>query len=452
MVERYRPASGSPDLLLNGAPVLLEGIDERQIVRQATENGAWDMLSPLKKDVLQACYGVGLEQGPAIRELSGRYNRHPAVMITIRDHALNWLIGGQKETSPVGDSIATRQGRNGEGEIDEYEYPDQSILDLYGKQINAYPLLNRSQEQFLFQQKEIDPANINALLDRTVTQDFNEGDLVKLWNVYTDCLGKTLGDALSLMNLKLVIFAAINRFRSFADKLPLPDMIQEGYFGLLKAIDGFDWQLGNRFSTYAVPCIKQEIKRAIDKQDTIIRLPAYRIEIIGWLLAAKQRLCQELGREPTDEELAWATIGRHLKRQSGHESTSEEQTEKFPEYLQLVGRLLHRQEPISLDAEVGEDPVRMRDLIPDPDSIDPAGGVDQNFLRKDIEEALSSLMGREERVIILRYGLNGDRPWTLEEVGREFGVTGERIRRIQVRALGKLRKNPGVMAILGSWR
>lgn len=235
--------------------------------------------------------------------------------------------------------------------------------------------------------------------------------------------------------------------------LPLPDAIQEGNLGLLKAIDKFEWQRGFKFSTYATPWIEQVIRRAIPDQSMVIRLPVHQYEMRLWVVRARQRLAQDSGREPTYKELASVTLDHYLKRQLKREPTPEEQVDAFPRFLELIQRALNHHEPLSLDIEVGDySNTPLGDLIRDPDSgNDPVVGVDRIGLSEAMEEVLSCLTPRERRVLYLRLGLEDGRERTLEEVGREFRVTRERIRQIEQKALRKLRY-PSRRRLLEPWR
>lgn len=257
-------------------------------------------------------------------------------------------------------------------------------VKLYLKEIGSYPLLSIDEEIALAQRIE-------------------EGD---------ESAKKCLAES----NLRLVVSIAkryVGRGLSFLD------LIQEGNLGLIKAVDKFDYTKGYKFSTYATWWIRQAITRSIADQSRTIRIPVHMSEVINKTYRVSRTLLQELGREPTEQELADAM---NLP------------IEKVREILKVSA------DPISLDTPIGEeDDSHLGDFIKDDTIVGPEDAAAYSVLQDQISKLLDTLTEREQRVLILRFGLKDGRTRTLEEVGKEFNVTRERIRQIEAKALRKLR-------------
>jgi RNA polymerase sigma factor RpoD-like protein len=280
---------------------------------------------------------------------------------------------------------------------DSVAFPALEIMVMAGREAELFKLMGHDPEV---------PKNTKLA--------HRKGELVRI--------GRDAREQLTSANLRLVVSIAkkyIGRGMSFLD------LIQEGNIGLIRAVEKFDFEKGFKFSTYATWWIRQAITRAIADQARTIRIPVHMVETINRLIRVSRQLLQELGREPTVEEIAEAM-------------SKGQEVQVTPEKVREIIKV--SQEPVSLETPIGEEEdSHLGDFIEDRGALAPAEAASHQLLKEQVESVLDSLTGRERRVLQLRFGLEDGRARTLEEVGKEFNVTRERIRQIEAKALRKLR-------------
>ena len=286
-------------------------------------------------------------------------------------------------------------------------------VKMYLKEIGQIPLLDPKEEPIIARQiQEGEQAK-----EDIKNPDLSEGEKKKLAKIIAD--GEEAKQTLISSNLRLVVSIAkkyVGRGMLFLD------LIQEGNCGLIKAVEKFDYTKGFKFSTYATWWIRQSITRAIADQARTIRIPVHMVETINKLTRIQRQLVQDLGRDPMPEEIA--------------EKMENISAEKVREIQKIA------LDPVSLETPIGEeDDSHLGDFIEDKDTLSPDDYTNNQLLKDEINAVLQGLTEREEKVLRLRFGLLDGRTRTLEEVGKEFNVTRERIRQIEAKALRKL-KNP----------
>ncbi len=290
--------------------------------------------------------------------------------------------------------------------------PTNDPVRMYLKEIGKVPLLTASEEVDLA--KKIEAGEEASRKLREKGDQLSREELRTLRRL--ERTGQEAKRKLVEANLRLVVSIAK---RYVGRGMLFLDLIQEGNLGLIRAVEKFDFRKGYKFSTYATWWIRQAITRAIADQARTIRIPVHMVETINKLIRVQRQLLQELGREPTPEEIA-------------------EQMELTPEKVREIIKV--SQEPVSLETPIGEEEdSHLGDFIEDSDAVVPIDAASFILLQEQLEDVLNSLNEREKEVIRLRFGLTDGHPRTLEEVGREFGVTRERIRQIESKTLAKLR-------------
>jgi RNA polymerase primary sigma factor len=289
--------------------------------------------------------------------------------------------------------------------------PSSDLFRQYLREIGRIPLLTAAEEVDLARRVEA-----GLFAEEKLGGAFDLDSQLALDLDKLVVMGRMAKRRLIEANLRLVVSVAK---RYVGRGLTMLDLVQEGNLGLIRAVEKFDYARGYKFSTYATWWIRQAMSRALADQARTIRVPVHVVELINRVVRVQRRMLQERGYEPTPEEVA-----DHL--------------DLAPERVSEVLRLA--QEPVSLHAPVGEeDDVALGDLIEDGDATSPVESAAFILLRQHLEAVLSTLGERERKVVQLRYGLADGRPRTLEEIGRIFGVTRERIRQIESKTLNKLR-------------
>lgn len=339
---------------------------------------------------------------------------------------------GNPDDEPSDDEMSDESGDDAIIEPSDFDEITDDSVRVYLREIGRIPLLSIEEENKIAQEivknaeplKEVEERLSEARLELKQTTDPKEKARLNKEISSLQFKVKRLKkpkDQMAEANMRLVVSIAK---RYSGRGLDFLDLIQEGNTGLLRAVEKFDPDRGFKFSTYATWWIRQAITRAIADQARTIRIPVHMVETINKLLRTQRKLTQELNREPTIDELAKAM-------------------DETPEKIKYVFKI--KQDIQSLDATIGgsddDDASELGNFVEDDTAVRPEDATDEHLLKEQVMQVVNELSDREQKIIKLRFGLDGGRPHTLEEVGAEFAVTRERIRQIEAKALVKLRRN-----------
>lgn len=367
---------------------------------------------------------------PETEELAAIYERFRERNIEVVDEIVEELQredqqrAGQRARHADGDRAGTTRTRTRRSAAEQLDDAPASTRDrgetssfdpvrMYLKEIGKVPLLTGPQEVTLAKRIE---AGVQAAerLEAEADKGMSEEKLANEQAIVED--GELAKRHLTEANLRLVVSIAK---RYVGRGMALLDLVQEGNLGLIRAVEKFDYTKGFKFSTYATWWIRQAITRAIADQARTIRIPVHMVETMNKVLRVQRQMLQELGREPTVEEVA-------------------RKVDMTPDKVREIQRI--SQEPLSLETPVGEeDDSYLGDFVADESAVSPDGAAERERLKVEIEMALNELNEREQQVMRLRFGLDDGQVRTLEEVGKEFGVTRERIRQIESKTISKLK-------------
>ncbi len=418
------PGKVAPELALPEVVTLIKmGKAKGNLTADEIEGALGDM--DLSESQVDNVYAQFVRSGIEIAEAASDVSPDDADMIIEADEVSAALIGESNHdevppevaevlAAPVSKTRAKKKTRRRADHATLAPLTSDPVR-MYLKEIGKVPLLTGPQEVSLAKR-------IEAGLECAAQLEEAEAKGVKLDRATIRNLTRTEADGLNAKralveaNLRLVVSIAK---RYVGRGMLFLDLIQEGNLGLIRAVEKFDYMKGFKFSTYATWWIRQAITRAIADQARTIRIPVHMVETINKLIRVQRNLLQELGREPSPDE-----IGAQMEMTA----------ERVREILKIS------QEPVSLETPIGEEEdSQLGDFIEDSEAIAPPDAANETMLAEHLRRVLDSLSERERKVIELRFGLVDGHPRTLEEVGREFGVTRERIRQIESKTLCKLR-------------
>ena len=374
-----------------------------------------DVQSPSPQETLAHLLKLGREKGfvsydevlHVMPEAENDIEQLDDIFASLLDQGIS--VGQAKEDMPTEEKKDSPES-GGEDEFDLSQIEIDDSISLYLKEIGRVPLLTAAEEVDLAKRMEAGRDSRQHLNQEQVEWEEREQ---LLWLVRD---GRSAQEHLIKANSRLVVSVA----KKYVGRgVPFLDLIQEGNIGLIRAVKKFDYRRGYKFSTYATWWIRQAVTRAIADQGRTIRVPVHMYEQINRLTRTSRQLVQELGRDPTTEEIA-------------------EELGVTPRKVEHIMRVSQR--PLSLEMPVGEEEDSyLGDFIEDEDADSPQDSAGRQILREVIDEIFQSLTPREVRILQLRFGLVDGYNYTLEEVGRKFGVTRERIRQIEAQALSRLR-------------
>ena len=391
-------------------------------MRKQMKNSSKDMQIN-KEEVIQAILEEGEETELADNESeeSESYEADSYEDVTMQEEDFDYdqefiseldeTIAFEKELTSEDEMSSDDAMSSEEDEFDENDVETDDPIKQYLKEIGRFPLLTAEEEADLAKKVEAGKEAEEKLVSSKKISAKERAGLNKIIDA-----AKQARNTLSECNLRLVVSIAK---RYVSRGLTFLDLCQEGNLGLMKAVDKFDWRRGYKFSTYATWWIKQSVTRAIADQSRTIRIPVHMVETINKMHRAMRILTQENGREPSVKELA---------------DFLEIEENKVREIMEV------ERDPSSLEMPVGEEEESsLGDFIEDEKSLKPEEITERRMLQQDIDKVLANLSPKEATIIELRYGLHGNKPCTLEELGKIFGVTRERIRQIESAALRKMR-------------